>query len=146
MRNEALSYLLARLPIGMSMFGHGLVRLPKLNAFSEGMATSFKDTWLPQASVEVFAYFLPYLELNIGLLLLLGLFTRAASVVGVLLMVVLIFGSSLQENWSGIAIQMIYGLYFALLLAFEQKYNRYSIDNGIRGRRSRKKDAAAATR
>ncbi len=143
MKNAAFSYLLARLPLGMSMFGHGLLRLPKLTQFSEGMAESFKATWLPQALVQQFAYFLPYLELNIGALLLIGLFTRAVSTVGVLLMVALIFGSSLQENWNAVATQMFYGVYFALLYAFEHKYNRYSIDSGIRGHRSKKKKAPA---
>ncbi|GAB3811589.1 hypothetical protein GCM10028895_01860 [Pontibacter rugosus] len=124
------------------MVGHAVVRLPKLEAFSQSMAANFKDTWLPTILVEPFAYFLPYLELNIGLLLLFGLFTRVATLAGVLLMVVLIFGSSLLENWNGVAIQTFYGGYFALLLTFEHKYNRYSIDNGIRGRRSRKNKAA----
>lgn len=143
MKTPALGYFFARLPIGMSMFGHGLARLPKLNEYSRGMAENFKETWLPKATVELFAYFLPYLELNIGLLLMIGLFTRVVSALGTLLMVALIFGSCLLENWNSVATQMFYGLYFALLLAFEHKYNRFSIDNGIQGRRSRKKQAAA---
>lgn len=143
MKNAALGFLFARLPIGMSILGHGLVRLPKLTEFSEGMAAGFKETWLPQAVVQQFAYFLPYLELNIGILLLLGLFTRVVSAAGALLMVALIFGSSLQENWNGVAIQMFYGLYFSLLIAFERKYNRYSIDTAIQLRRDRRKKVSA---
>ncbi|WP_347158875.1 DoxX family protein [Pontibacter chitinilyticus] len=143
MKNASLGYLFARLPIGMSMFGHGLVRLPKLIKFSEGLASSFKDSWLSEAVVQQFAYFLPYLELNIGALLLLGLFTRVVSAMGVLLMVVLIFGSCLLESWNNVAVQMFYGVYFAGLMAFEHRYNRYSIDNGIRGRRIKKKQAQA---
>lgn len=143
MKYAAFGYFLARLPIGMSMFGHGLVRLPKLRDFSEGMAQNFKDTWLPQELVQLFGYYLPYLELNIGALLLVGLFTRAVSAVGVLLMVALIFGSSLLENWNSIFSQMFYGLYFSLLFVFEHKYNRFSLDTALRVRRSRKKRAAA---
>lgn len=143
MKHAAFGYLLARLPIGMSMLGHGLVRLPKLVAFSEGMAETFQKTWLPYPLVKQFAYFLPYIELNIGALLILGLFTRAVTTVGVLLMVALIFGSCLLENWDGVFTQMFYGVYFALLFAFEHKYNRYSVDQMIRGRRSRKKQRTA---
>ncbi|RIJ34353.1 DoxX family protein [Pontibacter oryzae] len=139
MKHAAFGYFLARLPIGMSMLGHGLARLPKLVAFSEGMAETFQKTWLPYPLVKQFAYFLPYIELNIGALLILGLFTRAVSTVGALLMVALIFGSCLLENWDNVFVQMLYGVYFALLLAFEHTYNRYSVDQMIWGRRKRKK-------
>jgi thiosulfate dehydrogenase [quinone] large subunit len=41
------SFLLLRLGIGISMFGHGLVRLPKLAGFSKWMVTSFEKSLLP---------------------------------------------------------------------------------------------------
>ena len=41
MKNASAAYLLARLPIAMSMFGHGLVRIPKLEKFSAGMVKEF---------------------------------------------------------------------------------------------------------
>ncbi|MFD3001555.1 DoxX family protein [Pontibacter toksunensis] len=129
MNTSSLSYLLARLPIALSMFGHGLVRLPKLNEFSNSMVGQFESTWLPTALVSPFSYVLPFLEFTVGVLLILGLFTRTALVVGALLMLALIFGSSLLENWSSIATQMFYGVYFAGLLFFEDSYNHYSLDH-----------------
>ncbi|QCR21533.1 DoxX family protein [Pontibacter sp. SGAir0037] len=128
MKNAYLSYLLGRLPIAVSMFGHGLVRLPKLDKFSAWMVGSFESTFLPTPFVTFFSYALPIIELNIGFLLLVGLFTRQAIVAGILVMLVLIFGSSLLEEWQNVFIQMMYGAYFAVLLAFAKKYNRYSVD------------------
>lgn len=76
------AYLLLRLAIGASMFGHGLVRLPKLNAFSDWMVGSFEKSILPQALVVPFSYVLPIAEFTVGLLLILGLFTRQALIGG----------------------------------------------------------------
>ena len=127
MRKESFTYLLARLPIGMSFFGHGLERLPKLAAFSHGIAASFSKSILPESLVLPFSYILPVLELLTGILLLLGLFTRFAAVLGVALMLFLIFGSSMIEQWNNVFTQIIYGGYLALLFYFAQ-YNIISID------------------
>jgi thiosulfate dehydrogenase [quinone] large subunit len=127
MKKESITYLLARLPIGMSFFGHGLERLPKLYAFSHGMAASFSKSILPETVVLPFGYILPVLELLTGILLLLGLFTRFATVLGVALMLALIFGSCMVEQWDNVFTQIIYGGYLALLYYFAQ-YNTISID------------------
>jgi thiosulfate dehydrogenase [quinone] large subunit len=61
------SYFLSRLPIGMSFFGHGLVRLPKLEAPSLWMAGLFSKTFLPESLVQAFGYVLPVLEFIVGI-------------------------------------------------------------------------------
>jgi thiosulfate dehydrogenase [quinone] large subunit len=126
-KNPGRTYLLARLPVGMSMFGHGLDRLPKLQAFSGHMVGQFSKSMIPGSLVSLFSYVLPCLEFLTGILILLGLFTRFACVLGVLIMLALIFGSSLIEQWENVFTQIIYGAYFALLYSFAV-YNRYSID------------------
>jgi thiosulfate dehydrogenase [quinone] large subunit len=132
MKKEQYTYLLARLPIGMSFFGHGLERLPKLAAFSNGMVASFSKSILPAGLVLPFGYVLPFLELLTGILLLLGLFTRFATVLGVAIMLALIFGSCMVEQWNNVFTQIIYGTYLALLFEFVQ-YNSISIDR-LRGK------------
>jgi thiosulfate dehydrogenase [quinone] large subunit len=124
------TYLLARLPIGMSMFGHGFERIPKLQAFVNHMSAPFTKTILPMSLVTLFGQVLPFLELLTGILLLFGLFTRLGCIIGVLLMLALIFGSSLVEQWENAFTQIIYGAYFALLYYFAP-YNRFSIDSLI---------------
>src|ERR1700722_17517470 len=106
------SFLLARLAIGASLFGHGLVRLPKLDKFSHGMAGLFERSILPQPLVLAFGYFLPFAEFGIGLLTLIGLFTRHAAVGGALLMILLIFGSTTVEQWDGISSQLTHLAFF----------------------------------
>lgn len=123
-----VTYLLARLPIGMSMFGHGFERIPKLQGFAAHVTAQFGKTMLPASLVMLFGQVLPFLELATGILLLLGLFTRFGCILGVLIMLALIFGSSLVEQWENAFTQIIYGAYFALLYHFAV-YNKYSIDH-----------------
>jgi thiosulfate dehydrogenase [quinone] large subunit len=125
--NPNTAYLLARLPIAISMFGHGLERIPKLQGFSSHLVVQFSKSIIPAALVTPFSYALPFLELLTGILLILGLFTRFSCILGVLIMLVLIFGSSMLEQWENVFTQIIYGAYFALLYYFAI-YNRYSID------------------
>jgi thiosulfate dehydrogenase [quinone] large subunit len=127
MKKEQIAYLLARLPIGMSFFGHGMERLPKLAEFSDHMVGSFSKSILPVALVTPFSYVLPFAELLTGILLLLGLFTRFAAIFGVAIMLALIFGSSMIEQWNNVFTQIIYGAYLALLFYFAG-YNAISID------------------
>src|ERR1043165_4940705 len=127
MKQHELVYLLARLPIAWSMFGHGLVRMPKLATFSANMVKAFSHSILPPSVVLPFGYILPIMELLTGLFIILGLFTRQALLLGVLLMLALIFGSCLIEDWQGVFMQMMYAVYFSLLVLF-LPYNRYSLD------------------
>ncbi|MEO6915060.1 MAG: DoxX family protein [Chitinophagaceae bacterium] len=136
MKQHDFVYLLARLPIAWSMFGHGLVRIPKLSVFSSGMVKAFSQSILSASVVQSFAYALPFLELLTGLFIILGLFTRQSLLVGFLIMMSLIFGSSLIEDWQNVFVQMIYAVYFVLLMLF-LSYNRYSVDYVMTRRRYR---------
>jgi len=131
MKKEDTTYLLARLPIGMSMFGHGLIRLTKLSAFSNGMVAEFSKSFLPSSLVMVFSYALPFLEFAAGILLLIGLFTRFACILGAMIIVALIFGSSMLEQWNNIFSQIVYGAYFTLLFQYAD-YNYYSVDRFVK--------------
>ena len=115
---KPLPYLLLRLLLGMSFFGHGLVRLPKLEKFSGWMVQSFEKSMLPSAIVTPFSYILPFAELITGILLLIGLFTRSALVAAVIIMLMLIFGSSMIEEWSAVPSQLIHGVIAVYLLNY----------------------------
>jgi thiosulfate dehydrogenase (quinone) large subunit len=77
-----------------------------------------------------FVYTVPPVELLIGSFLLLGLFTRSGLILGGLWMVVLIFGSSLVEQFNVVGIQLIYSLIFSALLYY-QDANHISIDHWL---------------
>lgn len=126
-KNPGRTYLLARLPIAVSMLGHGLERIPKLPEFRSHLAEQFSTSVLPPAIVSPFSLALPFLELITGGLLILGLFTRFACALGVMLMLALILGSSMIEQWDNVFMQLVYGAYFSILYYFAF-YNKYSLD------------------
>jgi len=121
------SFLLLRLGIGISMFGHGLVRLPKLAGFTKWMVTSFEKSLLPSAIVTPFSYALPILEFGIGTLLILGLLTKQALLAGSIVMLLLLLGTTLIENWEALPSQLIHLVFFAFLLQFISS-NTWSLD------------------
>jgi len=121
------TYLLLRLTIGTSMFGHGLVRLPKLEGFSNWMVTSFEKSLLPQILIVPFSYALPIGEFVIGFLLLTGLFTRATLIAGGAMMIILLFGTAMIEDWDAMPSQFIHATFFAMLLQFLPA-NNWAID------------------
>ena len=118
-----MTYTLARLPIGISFLGHGLVRIPKLETFSEGISTAFSNSFLPLEAVQLFAFLLPFVEAIIGLGLLIGHKIELSCLVALGVICLLIFGSSSIENWSAVATQMFYGMYLVLLFHFSD-YNK----------------------
>ncbi|HEY1054496.1 MAG TPA: DoxX family membrane protein [Emticicia sp.] len=131
MINHSLTFVLLRLAVGMSMFGHGLVRIVKLPKFSAWMVGQFEKSMLPEALVIPFSYVLPIIEFGIGVLLLIGLFTKQALIIGGITMILLIFGSSMIEEWGAIPSQLIHTFFFAVLLSY-LNYNSYSVDNALK--------------
>lgn len=128
MINNTTTFLLLRLGIGISTFGHGLVRLPKLQGFSKWMTGLFEKSMLPQALVIPFSYFLPFAEFITGLLLIIGLFTRQALIAGGIIMLLLIAGTTIIENWDALPSQLIHLAFFAILLNYTNNYNSVAID------------------
>ena len=125
--DRKLAYLVLRFALGLSIFMHGLVRLPHLNAFGDGLVRLFGDTPLPALLVRPFALVLVFVEAIVGLLVLLGLWTREALIVGSATMAALIFGTALRSDWDTLAIQLLYAAIYAALLA-ARGYNAYPLD------------------
>jgi thiosulfate dehydrogenase [quinone] large subunit len=125
--NFELAFVLGRLLLGLNFLLHGLVRIPKLAVFRAGILKEFAAAPLPPSLVSVYATALPFVEGSIGLLLLLGLFTRPVLVAAMLVIMSLIFGSSLLEKWSLVGDQMLYGLYIITLVLHLQR-NRLCLD------------------
>lgn len=97
-------------------------------AFAEGMTTNFAETWLPAFVVIPFAYVLPFLEVVVGALLVVGLFTRLTLVVTGLLLIVLAFGMMLQGQASVVSANLTYVLMAAVALGMLGEGNPYSLD------------------
>jgi thiosulfate dehydrogenase (quinone) large subunit len=129
--DRKLAYLVLRCTLGLSIFMHGLVRLPHLRAFADGLVKLFGDTPLPALLVRPFALVLVFVEAIVGLLVLLGLWTRVALIVGSAAIAALIFGTALRSDWNTLAIQLLYAAIYAALLA-ARGYNAYSLDALLR--------------
>ena len=125
MKNDA--YLITRLAVGATIFGHGLVRVPKISAFASSTAAGFEKSMLPVTWALPFGYLIVIAEFIIGLLVLIGLFTRKASFAGGLLMVLLIIGTSLTENWAAIPSQLLHTAFFIVLIQYSGS-NTWAVD------------------
>lgn len=123
MKDFKTIFFFLRLPIAISLAGHGLVRLPKLQTFTEGMVKSMEKSAIPEALIMLFGYVLPFLEAIIGISLLIGFKPKLTIYSTIALMSILILGSSSIENWSAIEAQLLHSLYLFALLWFYLKYS-----------------------
>jgi thiosulfate dehydrogenase [quinone] large subunit len=120
------AYLLLRLLTGVDFFMHGFARIftgTHLSGFAQGMVKSMASTPLPPALTLATGYFVPCVELLIGILLIVGVRTRAAVTLALLLMLVLMFGVTLKQDWSTAGSQLLYGLVLAALLFARAEYD-----------------------
>ena len=120
MNNKQLAYFLARITLGINFFIHGLVRIPKLETFANGIIKGFENTMLPEFLVLPIAYAIPIVELILGLFLVLGLLTRKTLTGAAGLMIILIAGSAFKEDWGTVGTQMLYSLYIFFLIFFQE--------------------------
>lgn len=122
MKDFKTNYFFLRLPIAISLLGHGLVRLPKLETFSNWMVKTMEKSAIPSFLIVPFAYVLPIAEFMIGLLLLIGFKSQYTIYSGLILMSILILGSASIENWSAIEAQLLHSAYLGGLLWLYEKY------------------------
>jgi thiosulfate dehydrogenase (quinone) large subunit len=129
--NAEIAYFLLRVTFGANLFLHGLTRLLEGHAaFLAYITKQMQGSPFPSWPLPLFTYVLPWFEGSVGLLLLLGLFTRNALVVGSLVLLGLQIGSALAQNWSVVGDQLLYVVIFFLLLTFSKR-NRWSLDHGL---------------
>lgn len=115
--NGQLAGLILRIGLGINMLLHGAVRLPNLTANVDKLAASFNDTLLPNWITYSFLYSLSFVEVLIGLAILIGgPFGRWGYVGGGVLMTALMVGTSLKMDWNTVAIQVVYLIAFYLAL------------------------------
>ena len=125
-REQRLAYFLLRLIAGMDFFGHGFARIftgSHLGGFAHSMVGDMAKSPLPSSLVLATGYVVPCVELVIGVLLLAGLATRFALVSAMLLMVALMFGITMKQDWNVAGQQLLYGLVLAVLLSGCERMN-----------------------
>ena len=142
--DSSLAYAIFRLTFGVNIMFRGIVRIMNgLDTFAGGMLKQFEMTWFPPSLIDTFAHTLPWIETALGLLLILGLWTRPALVVGGLMMTSLTFGTMFLQNFDLAWLQLTYAIGFFLLLA-ARAWNVISLDALLFGSDARATRAKAA--
>lgn len=123
-----LAYTGLRVALGLNILMHGWVRLGSAHSgFIEATLPLFRSTRLPAGLVSAFLSVLPWAELLIGFGITLGLRTRTSLLSGFLTLLSLLFGMCLTQKWEIVSAQMIYALFYGVLIAALQ-YNLWSVD------------------
>ena len=128
--NTAIAYAILRLSFGANILLHGLSRV--LNgraAFLAYLTKYFEHAHLiSPGMLPAFGAMLPWVETTLGLLLMLGLFSRFTLIVGALVMTILVIGTNLAQDWLVAGLQLPYCfIYYYLLIHLEQ--NSISVDS-----------------
>jgi len=132
--DAVIAYAILRLSFGANIMLHGLSRLlAGPSGFLNYLNHYFEHAPLiPKGFLPVFGAVLPPVETVLGLLLLLGLFTRFALIAGGLVMAALVFGTNLAQDWSVAGLQLIYCFLYYYLLAHRSEKNLWSLDRWVR--------------
>jgi thiosulfate dehydrogenase [quinone] large subunit len=126
--DAAIAYAILRLTLGVNIGLRGIVRIAHgSGAFAQGIVKQMEPTILSPQAVYAFAWTLVWVESAVGLLLILGLQTRLALIVGGLMMTLLTFGTMQIENFQNAWLQLTYALVFFVVLAF-RSWNVISLD------------------
>jgi thiosulfate dehydrogenase (quinone) large subunit len=126
------AYTILRLTFGANIMLHGVSRLLAGHAaFLAYLNHYFEKTpAVPATLLPAFAWVLPPIETTLGLLLLLGLWTRFALIAGGLVLTALAIGTNLAQDWGVAGLQLIYAfLYYYLLVHRDQ--NLVSLDGAV---------------
>ena len=129
-RDIILAYTFLRIVLGVNFFNHGFTRLGDIPGFAQSMVDMFQDTFVPEVLVRVPAMLVPVVEFIGGLLVTIGLATQAALITLFGLMIVLMYGVTLIQNWDAASSQLIYCLVLFILIA-GNSFNVFSLDNKI---------------
>ena len=124
-----MAYALFRITMGVNIFFHGFMRvISDTGAWVDSQVALFTESFLPTLWVTAFLWVLPFVEVVMGALLALGLYTYWTSVAGALMMLVLLFGNTTRQEWGTVGNNMHYTLYFCVLVA-AHPYDWCALDN-----------------
>jgi thiosulfate dehydrogenase [quinone] large subunit len=133
--DASVAYAILRLTLGVNIGLRGMVRIAHGQAaFAQGIVKQMEATILPASLVYAFATTLVWVESAVGVLLILGLQTRLALIVGGLMMTILTFGTMQIENFQNAWLQLTYALVFFVVLAL-RSWNLISLDAWLGSKR-----------
>ncbi len=126
--DASIAYAIFRLTFGVNIGFRGIVRIANgLDNFTAGLLKQFAVTSFPLGAVDAFGHTVPLVETVVGILLILGLWTRGALIIGGLMMTALTFGTMFLQNFDLAWLQLTYAMAFFGLLAL-RSWNLISLD------------------
>ena len=130
--DEALAYSILRLTIGLNIAIHATERIADMPAFfAQQMPRFVEGGVLPLWLVEAHLTTLPWVELVVGLLTIVGLFTRQVLTAGGLMIASLTFGLALLGSEGVLVMHLTYVTVYSILL-FTIRHNTLSLDTIVR--------------
>ncbi len=129
-KDHCLAYALLRVAFGFNIMFHGIARLLVGHAGFLAYLTHYfeKVPAMPAGFLNIFGWVLPPVETAVGLLLVLGLFSRFAMIAGFCVMVMLVFGTNLAQDWIVSGLQLIYCILYYFLLV-RRDLNTIAVDS-----------------
>ena len=129
-QDHCLAYALLRVAFGFNIMFHGIARLLVGHAGFMAYLTHYfeKVPAMPAGFLNLFGWILPPVETALGLLLVLGLFSRFAMIAGFCVMVMLVFGTNLAQDWIVSGLQLIYCIIYYFLLV-RRDLNTIAVDS-----------------
>jgi len=123
-RNQQVAYAIFRVTLGLDIFMHGAMRyVTGVGVWEANQAELFESTILPMVLVHGFLLALPLLEIIIGALTIVGYYTRVALIAGAVMILSLVFGTGIRQDWTTVGSQMLYAAYYYFLIAkFEDNW------------------------
>lgn len=130
--DTSVAYAILRVSFGANIMLHGVSRiLMGHDAFLAYLNHYFEHAHgIPLGMLPAFATVQPWVETILGLLLLVGLLTRFALIGGGIVVLCLVIGTNLAQDWLVSGLQLIYAFLYYYLLAHIGE-NGISIDSMI---------------
>ncbi len=126
-----MAYGILRATLGITLFTFGASKLlvSGLGNFAGHMMERFSGL-LPELMLIPFVWTLPFLELGLGFLLIIGLFSMTTLAASGVLMALLTFGAVLSGDPATVANNLIYAVIIFFLL-WNLNANHWSLDSKI---------------
>jgi thiosulfate dehydrogenase [quinone] large subunit len=127
---DHITPFLLRMPVGLLFLVAGIGKVGNLAGFGGYIRREFGDTFLAGPLLEVFIYVLPFVEVLVGVALVLGLLTRPALVAAGLTLIVLFFGKAVVQDYAVCAQNAIY-IFMTVFALRTAEHNLFSVDHLI---------------
>jgi thiosulfate dehydrogenase (quinone) large subunit len=126
---RVLGYVVLRVCLGFAFMMHGVARIffGHFHPYLAEYTNRFVGSPLPLVVARDFLAVLPFIEALLGFLLLIGLATRSTLCSCGFIMLCLLFGTCLRQDWNGAQTQLLYTFLFAYLL-MNVESNHWSVD------------------